>query len=115
MITREKGSRITDEFLEAFGKLYHAFKYFGVTPNEICHVFTVILGVSKSSYLTYLRRAREKGFVTDSYEQNREELVKRSRGEGNVVDPEIKALIFSYIGEEKSKKNKRTVRRKKTK
>lgn len=111
MLERKKGSRITDEFLEAFGRLYHSFKYFGITPSEICLVFTTLLNVSKSSYLTYLKRAREKGFVVDSYEDNREALKKRIKGECQEADPEVKALIFSYIGNV----SKKTTRKRKVK
>ena len=97
MLKREKGSEITDEFLESFGKLYHSFKYFGITPTDICMIFTKILNVSKSSYYTYLRLSREKGYVSDTEQQNREELNKRMKGEGPVIDTGVKTLIFDQI------------------
>lgn len=114
MIQREKGTKITDEFLETFGKLYHAFKFFGISPNEIREVFMKLLNVSRSTYLIYLKRAREKKFIVDSYEENQEELKRRMKGESVQADPEVKALIFSYLKEE-TKKAKTTRKRKTTK
>lgn len=114
MIERKKGSKITDEFLETFGKLYHAFKFFGITPEEIKMIFTKLLNVSRSTYLVYLKRAREKKFIVDSYEENQEDLKRRMKGEAAPVDPEVKALIFSYLKEETKKKTKTTRKRKTT-
>ena len=114
MITRVKGTPITEDFLKSFGKLYNAFKSFDLCPADISTVFTKLLGVTDSTVRRYVRRARLAGFITDSHEKNRKAMIERQKGKF-VGDEEVKSFIhehINYIEPEKHVK-KKTVRKKK--
>lgn len=103
MIKRIKGSKITDEFLESFGKLYHAFKSFGLCSGDITAIFMGLLDVSDSSISRYLRKARVAGYVTDTYEENRQAMIDRQRGL-KTGDENVKDFIFKQLNRKDSKK-----------
>lgn len=69
ILTREPRV-LNDEFYKALGIEYHSLKAKGKFPKEIREYLAGILGVHPSTYGKYLRIAREKGFITDSYEEN---------------------------------------------
>lgn len=108
MINRVKGTPITEEFLCSFGKIYNAFKSFGLCPTDINTVFVKLLGVTDSTVRRYVRKARLAGFITDSYEENRNAMLERQKGK-SVGDEAVKGFIhecISYIEPEKHVKKK---------
>ena len=114
MISRVKGTPITEEFLCSFGKIYNAFKSFGLCPTDINTVFVKLLGVTDSTVRRYVRLARVAGFITDSYEENRKAMIDRQKGK-NDGDESVKEFIgecISYIEPEKHVKKKTTRKRK---
>ncbi|WP_304576785.1 hypothetical protein [Romboutsia ilealis] len=103
MIKRVKGSIITDDFLESFGKLYHAFKSFGLCPGDITTIFMCLLDVTDSTIRRYVRKARVLGYITDTYEENRQEMLNRQKGV-KLGDEAIKGFIFDQLNKKETKK-----------
>lgn len=62
---------VNDKFLKEFGKRYTELKSVGYMPSGIKKIITDELGVCDSRYYEYLRRARKRNIVTDSYEENK--------------------------------------------
>ncbi len=114
MIKRVKGSEISNDFLESFGKMYHAFKSFGLCPGDISVIFMKLFDVSDSTVRRYVRKAREKGYITDTYESNRKAMLERQKG-ADSGDTTIKKFIFENINQGDiihTEKHKKSVKKK---
>lgn len=71
--------KLTNEFLDEFGRRYHHLKKKRKLPVQIKAVIKDLLKCSDSTYYRILRAAREEGFVKDSYERNVAKLYERNR------------------------------------
>lgn len=116
MIQRTKGLPLTDDFLQSFGRLYHAFKSVDLCSGDITAVFMRLLDVSDSTVRRYIRKAREKGYITDTYLENRAAMIERQRG-SVATDTKMKEFIFENISYKESKEEtkKKTVKKPKKK
>lgn len=115
MIQRTKGLPLTDDFFQSFGKLYHAFKSVDLCSGDITAVFMRLLNVSDSSVRRYIRKAREMGYITDTYLENRKAMIERQRG-SVTTDTKMKDFIFEQISYVETKEvQKKTVKKSKKK
>lgn len=101
-------SEITDDFLKAFAERYTQLKDSNMIPKQIFEQMMEDMNCGKTTYYTYLKRCREAGFITDSFEQTRAEMYKRKRtskyetlhiSEGH-VEREIKYIPSPAIEEQ---------------
>lgn len=116
MINRTKGSPLSDDFLQSFGKLYHAFKSVDLCSGDITAVFMRLLDVSDSTVRRYIRKARGMGYITDTYLENRTAMIERQRG-SIATNTKMKDFIFEQISyiETKELQKKKTVKNQKNK
>lgn len=71
---------MSDEFLKEFAARYYELEAEGVLPMGICETMITELDCGRSSYGNYLRAARAKGFVKNSYLDMRDAHNKRQKG-----------------------------------
>lgn len=69
-ILYKKPRKITNEFLLAYSREYNSLKDQGLFPTEIRDVMVEKLNYSFTTHYDYLRKSRNKGFITDSFEEN---------------------------------------------
>ena len=70
---------ITDDLLKEFSKNYNILKQKGYIPVQIRDIMCNEIGISCTTYYTYLRLSRNAKFITDSYVENLEKFVERQR------------------------------------
>ena len=55
-----------------------------------------MLNVSDTSVRRYIRKAREAGYIFDTYEDNRQRMIERMRGQ-YTRDSKVRDFIFEHI------------------
>ena len=70
---------ITDDLLKEFSKNYNILKQKGYIPVQIRDIMCNEIGISRTTYYTYLRLSRNAKYITDSYIENLEKFLERQR------------------------------------
>lgn len=68
---------MTDTFYREFGDLYHHFKNQGFIPRDVADIIMGLIDCKKTVYYGYVRVARVKGYITDSFAENARLKAKR--------------------------------------
>lgn len=68
-----------DKLYRDFAILYHDIKDTGLLPLKIAAQIQALLDIKPTTYYDYLRIARKKGFILDSFEETREAQLDRQR------------------------------------
>ena len=79
VLLKRENRVIDDSFLITFAQLYNKLKAKGMLPTEITKTVMEMIDCSNSRYYAYLRMARARGFIKDSYDQNMEQYLERMR------------------------------------
>jgi len=97
----DRQPRIIDEtFLMEFAKSYNTLKDDGMIPVGIKKKLMVEFECKESSYYRYLQLARDKGYVSDSYEENTTAMRKREaklREAHKVIEPDMAATLREIL------------------
>lgn len=86
---------IDEEFLMNFAKSYNKLKETGLIPVAIREKLLKEFSCGKSRYYYYLSLAREKHYVTDSYEQNLANRIERERRLREDIHEEVAEPILN--------------------
>lgn len=68
-----------NEIMDDFAFLYNSYKKQDMIPKDIKLHLMKAFDCSESRYYALLRKCREAGLVKDSYKENRESMIERSR------------------------------------
>lgn len=85
-----------EDKLRNFANAYQEWKDKGYYPVEIAEIISAALDIGKTTYYKYLRLARQKGFITDTYEENMQISIEMRRRWLLLHGGKIKGIKFFY-------------------
>lgn len=93
---RGRGIKISDEQLIAFARSYEAWKKNGLYPVEIRDKMTEALDIGSTTYYRYLRMARQKNYITDTYAETTAKSIEARRQWLLAHGGKIKGIKFYF-------------------
>lgn len=70
-------NELSDDIIQEFASYYNEKREQGLFPKAVCIEFMEEFGLSKSTYYVYLRNARTRGYIKETYKDTSSAMIQR--------------------------------------